>query len=216
MGAETTPYGEDLTVRPRPDGSDIRKVTEADVSRVAEALARAFEDDPFMSWVFSDDSERLRRLTRGFDLLLRKVWLPQDEGFTTDRRIGAAMWMPPGTWRLHPLEQLRLLPAMISRFRGDLGRLARVLIRMESEHPRRPHYYLPVIGLEPEWQGRGFGAALLRPTLERCDEEALPAYLEASSPRNRALYERHGFEATGEVTIADSPPFWPMWREPNS
>ena len=43
------------------------------------------------------------------------------------------------------------------------------------------------MGFEPEWQGRGLSTALLRPVLERCDDEKLPAYLEASSPRNRAL-----------------------------
>ena len=72
------------------------------------------------------------------------------------------------------------------------------------------------IGIGPGWQGRGFGSALLRPILERCDRERLPAYLEASSPRNRALYERHGFEVAEEMRVSDSPPLWRMWREAKS
>jgi hypothetical protein len=61
----------------------------------------------------------------------------------------------------------------------------------------------------------GFGAALLRPMLERCDADGVPAYLEATSPRNRALYERHGFEVTEELKLpAGGPPIWLMWREP--
>lgn len=39
-------------------------------------------------------------------------------------------------------------------------------------------------------------------------------YLEASSPRNKALYERHGFEATGVIQAGSSPPMWPMVRTP--
>jgi GNAT superfamily N-acetyltransferase len=67
------------------------------------------------------------------------------------------------------------------------------------------------------WQGRGFGAALLRPILERCDAEQVPAYLEASTPRNRALYERHGFKVVEECRYAsDGPPMWRMWREPHA
>jgi hypothetical protein len=43
----------------------------------------------------------------------------------------------------------------------------------------------------------------------------VPAYLEASTPRNRALYERHGFTVTEEFVLGKgSPPLWRMWREP--
>jgi hypothetical protein len=48
--------------------------------------------------------------------------------------------------------------------------------------------------------------------LARADRDGLPAYLEASAPRNRALYERHGFEVVGEIQAGDSPPLWPMLR----
>ena len=41
----------------------------------------------------------------------------------------------------------------------------------------------------------------------------MPAYLEASSPRNRVLYERHGFQVTEQFSLAPaSPPLWRMWR----
>jgi hypothetical protein len=52
--------------------------------------------------------------------------------------------------------------------------------------------------------------------LERCDREEMPAYLEASSPRSRACYERSGFEATDELVLPDGPPLWPMWRRPGA
>ncbi|TDC98808.1 GNAT family N-acetyltransferase [Nonomuraea deserti] len=65
-------------------------------------------------------------------------------------------------------------------------------------------------------QGTGLGSAMLRHRLGRADADGLPAYLEASSPRSRALYERHGFEELGEpVRVADSPLLWPMWRRPH-
>jgi ribosomal protein S18 acetylase RimI-like enzyme len=108
-----------------------------------------------------------------------------------------------------------MLPSLAVITRRDLPRLIRTLNAIEAKHPHDLHYYLPVIGILPEWQGRGFGSALLRPMLERCDREQLPAYLEASSPRNRDLYERHGFEVVEEIHVAkDSPPMWPMRRPP--
>ena len=52
----------DLQVRPRPDGSDVRKVTAAELPRVVEAAARSFYEDPVFTWIFPDDERRLSRL----------------------------------------------------------------------------------------------------------------------------------------------------------
>ena len=91
-----------------------------------------------------------------------------------------------------------------------------VLARLEAAHPKAGHFYLAVLGVEPESQGRGLGSALMFPVLRRCDAERIPAYLEASSPRNRDLYLRHGFEVTRELRVGSgAPPIWGMWREPS-
>jgi GNAT superfamily N-acetyltransferase len=205
-----------LPIRPLPDGSDVRKATQGELPRVVDAVAQSFYDDPVFSWMFPRDERRLSQLQRGFTVFARRIWFPQDETYTTDRVIGGAMWMPPNTWHISVFRQLALMPALVMICRGDLPRLVGALNAIEAKHPHDPHYYLPVIGVLPEWQGRGFGSALLRPMLERCDRERVPAYLEASSPRNRALYERNGFAVVEEMQLAkDSPPLWRMWREPH-
>ena len=53
-------------------------------------------------------------------------------------------------------------------------------------------------------------------TLTRCDRETLPAYLEATSERNAALYARLGFAHLSSFTLGSSPPLWPMRRPPQS
>lgn len=193
----------------------MRKATDADVPRLAEALARAFQDDPVFRWLVPDDAERLWRSERAFSLYLRKVYLAHDECYTTEGVVGGALWMPPGTWHLGPLAQLRLMPGMILAMGGRLPRTLRAIATIESNHPKEPHWYLPFVGVEPESQGRGIGTALMRPILDRCDRERLPAYLEATTPRNRACYERQGFEVTEEFRFPkDGPPAWRMWRNP--
>ena len=54
----------------------------------------------------------------------------------------------------------------------------------------------------------------MAPVLETCDRERVPAYLEATSERNKLLYLRHGFEVTDEIPLPDGPTMWPMWRSP--
>jgi ribosomal protein S18 acetylase RimI-like enzyme len=83
---------------------------------------------------------------------------------------------------------------------------------MEEFHPKEPHWYMPMIGVDPSRQGQGYGSALLKAALKHCDADGLPAYLESSSPRNVPLYERHGFEVIGEIKPGDHPGITPMYR----
>jgi len=197
------------------EARSVRKANAGEAERLAAVLARSFLDDPQMVWVLTDDARRLDLLQRGFAVFLRKLYLDHEETYTTDSVAGVCIWDPPGMWKVGVLDQLRTLPSMARIYGRLLPRVLRALMKLESNHPSEPHYYLPFVGVDPEWQGRGLGAALMRPVLDRCDAERVAAYLEASSPRNRMLYERHGFEVTEEFFLGPgSPPLWRMWRAP--
>ena len=86
--------------------------------------------------------------------------------------------------------------------------------QMDEFHPREPLWYLPLMGVDQPSIGRGPGSALLRHATARADRDGVPCYLEAASPLNKRLYERHGFEEIGVIQFGSSPPLWPMYREP--
>jgi GNAT superfamily N-acetyltransferase len=195
--------------------ASVRKASPGEASAMAGVLARAFHDDPAFGWVLRCDPDRTRILERGFELFLRRIWMEQDETYTTAGVVAVAVWERPDEWRLPVSKQLRLGPAMIGIFGRHLPRLLGALMKLEAKHPREPHYYLPFIGVDPDWQGRGLGGSVLAPVLRRCDSERVPAFLEASTPRNRTLYERHGFTVTEEFTLGrGAPTQWRMWRKP--
>ncbi len=201
--------------RPQPDGSDRRLVQDADVPAVAAALARAFANNPAFSWTYRDPASRPGKIERGFVPLLRHLWLPRGECWTTDDLAGAALWLPPGTWETPLSIQLRLMPSVLANARLETPRLMRYLAVVEGKHPHEPHWYLAVLGVDPPRQGRGFGSHLMQPVLARCDSERLPAYLETDTERNVTLYERHGFKVTEEFNLpGGGPSIWLMWREP--
>lgn len=203
------------------EAASVRQASAAQIPAMAGVLARAFYDDPVFSWVLRGDARRMGVLQRAFELFLRRVWIDHEQTFTSANVAGVAVWEPPGAWK-HPLgEQLRLLPAMVGVFGRHIPRVLRSLMALEAGHPAEPqadpHYYLAFIGVDPLWQGRGLGGATIAPVLERCDRDGVPAFLEASTARNRTLYERHGFAVMEEFALGkDAPPQWRMWRTPSS
>ncbi len=204
-------------MRPQPDGSDLRRVEPADVPGVAALLARAFATNPGMSWVFRDPATRQDHLELLFALLLARVWLPRGECLTTNDLDGAALWLGPGRWHLPLADQARLLPRAVRVAGRHTPRMFRGMALTEGRHPTTPqHWYLAVLGVDPSSQGRGFGPHLMAPVLERCDRDRTPAYLETDTEQNVALYERHGFRVTGQLTLpgGDAPTIWLMWRDP--
>jgi GNAT superfamily N-acetyltransferase len=198
-------------------GASVGRASSNEVPAMAGVLARAFHDDPAFSWVLRADPRRMKILEQGFELFLSRIWLEQEETYTTAGTVAVAVWERPDEWKVPVSRQLRMLPAMVKVFGRHLPRVLRALLVLEGKHPRDPHYYLAFIGVDPEWQGRGLGSAVLAPVLERCDDERMPAFLEASTPRNRALYERHGFAVTEEFSLGGgAPPQWRMWRTPTA
>ena len=83
-------------------------------------LARAFYDDPPMVWMIPDHQSRDRRLRRMFITILRHEAMRHggvDVAWSGDRIVGAAVWMPPDTWKPpSAAQQLRSVPGFMRAF----------------------------------------------------------------------------------------------------
>jgi ribosomal protein S18 acetylase RimI-like enzyme len=196
--------------------NEIRKATLRDADRLLVSLTQAFDDDPIANWFLRQDDKR----ALGLDCMLRTclctLSLPHKEVFTTNECTGGALWYPPYTWKIGIVKELFLLPKLIrmASFRG-LKRLLNLFDTMDKVHPNNKHYYLQVLGVAPEHQGKGIGSAMMQPILERCDREGCGAYLENSKETNIVFYQKQGFVITGEIRVgSEAPPLWQMWREP--
>ncbi len=191
--------------------ASARPALREDYAPLAEVLAHAFFDDPVTSWFYPDASSRMRHARRFFSIRLRQLAV-HGLIYTTAERSGAALWAPPGQWReslRQSLMQLPMLPVLLPR----IVSCTHAVREIERHHPVEAHFYLSVIGTDPEQQGAGIGSALLAPVLRRCDETRTAAYLECSRESNVSFYARHGFAVTERVELPEGPPLWLMWRE---
>ncbi len=175
---------------------------------MAATLTRAFAHDPFYSFIAGTAPERNQRMRDGWSGILRFGSAGLAETYTTDDHAGVALWFPVGHTGPSVIDSLRMMPA-VGRLSGwrRLRTVAKAMSTLEKRHRHHapePHFYLSALGVEPDRQGEGIGTALLRPILDRCDRNGIPAYLETATARNVLLYERLGFDVVEELTLPDT------------
>jgi ribosomal protein S18 acetylase RimI-like enzyme len=194
-----------------PGGHRVGAARRDDAPRLAAALAAAFYDDPVFRWFAPDDRRRHDMLPSFFDVFVQ-AYLTHGDTYADKEVVSAALWAAPGT---DPVGDEPVNGERLEEIAGIAApRLFEVVELFEAQAPQEPHYHLQFLGVRPERQGAGLGGALMAPILARCDRDGVPAYLEATSDRNRALYERHGFRAHGAIALPDGPAVWRMWRDP--
>ena len=185
-----------------------RRATPSDERVAIDTIVLAFASDPMARWTWPNAHQYLA-IMGSFVRAMGGSAFQHDRAFCTDDYSGAALWLPPD---VHPDGEA--LDAIVERsvdasLRGDLFT---IFEQMGAHHPEGPHWYLPLIGVDPARQGRGAGDALMTFALEACDRDHLPAYLESTNPRNISLYRRHGFEPLATIQAGSSPPLVPMLR----
>jgi ribosomal protein S18 acetylase RimI-like enzyme len=192
------------------NGHAVRAARREDEASAINVIVLAFATDPVARWATPDPAKYLAAmpaLVRAFGgngFAHGSVDIVADGG-------GAAMWLPPG---VEP--DVERMEALMTENTPEhlMPDLAGVMEEMGKSHPEEPHWYLPLIGVDPLLQGRGLGSVLMHHALARADADGIPAYLESSNPRNIPLYERHGFEVIRTIQVGSSPPVVPMLRRP--
>ncbi len=187
-------------------------------SEVAHVLAAAFTEDPVFGWMLPDAASRPAALRRFFTIEGRSRTLPLGSSVAATGDAGeflaAALVVPPGHANQSLWFQARHGLGYGRVFGRRLARAARLQNALSQAHPTTPHVYLFAVGVRPDAQGHGIATAMLAPTLAHCDAEGLPAYLEATTPRNARLYRRLGFETRDVLSVEGAPSLELMTRTP--
>jgi GNAT superfamily N-acetyltransferase len=132
---------------------------------------------------------------------------------TTSGYDGAVTVLPTGVWEMPLSFTGKQALKWMRAFGRRLALAGRVHLAMEERHLREPHFYVRTVGVRTALQGQGVGSALMRPTLEKADSAGLATYIEASSERSAALYERLGFVPMDVLELPEGgPPVWLMRR----
>jgi ribosomal protein S18 acetylase RimI-like enzyme len=80
----------------------------------------------------------------------------------------------------------------------------RYTTRKRDELTPFEHWYLEILAVDPQHQGKGYGSKLLNETLSLIDEEGLPCYVETEGEKNVSMYKHFGFKVVDEFTIPNT------------
>jgi GNAT superfamily N-acetyltransferase len=195
----------------------IERAKVQDVPAAADMLADAFNTDQIMVYFFGGTlAERRPLVSEFFDILMSArlalnapVFLAKLEG----QIVGAVMgndttrpdWLPEQAARWSRFEMKQ--EGLVER----LNRQEEVVNRFK---PKRPHYYIGVLGVHPSCQGKGTGAALVKRfcATSDADKSSSGTYIETASPLNANYYQRLGFEPAGEADLDATTRLWTLFR----
>jgi GNAT superfamily N-acetyltransferase len=205
------------------DAHAVRRADAGDAAGIAGVIAEAFHDIPVSLWIVPDPGDRARIYPDYFRIFVDMA-IPHGEVEVIDDDSGdgvaaAAVWMPVMPDPIPAPDDYDILVGKIcGQYADNFRALDEVMGR---HHPHEPHHYLALLAVRPDHQAAGLGSALLNHHHRKLDAAGIPAYLEASSVRSRALYLRHGFETHSEpfvmvegVPAEGGPAMWPLWRDP--
>ncbi len=132
---------------------------------------------------------------------------------------GVAAWIPSEHFPMPMHKILRAVPFSVMTVLGRLGgsRLMRPSRHIDSRHkalvPCR-HWFLALLGVAPESQGKGHVSALLLPVLASIDAQRLPCFVETMDARNVPRYEHYGFRVLEQSRVPGTDlTSWAMLRE---
>jgi len=193
------------------EDGQVFRITPAVALEAAEVLAAAFLNEPATDYFFppseGNKHEKLKALF-GWAMEYRvRLNIPALAVFSKEehRIAGAATLRVPKMPDDMGLAE-ELWRDMESVFgAGAVERFGRYEEAQQKHTVGEPHHYLVAIGVHPDFQGKGYGGALLRTAIElaESDSESSGIGLDTGSESNQEFYEKFGFELVGTEKLQD-------------
>lgn len=200
--------------------TDVVDLQPDEIPAAGELLARSLFEDNLAEHMYPDPEERRVRIPWHFAAAVRYGVLFGRVLTTSDEPRGVAVWLPPGETAMTESRiaaaGLDAAPAVLGE--EPFGRFMAAMEHIESFHDQDvppAHWYLALLGVDPEHAGHGIGTALMQPILEQADRDGLPCYLETAEGGNVPFYEGKRFSTVRHGTVPGTDvEYWTMLREP--
>lgn len=188
-----------------------------------EALYDALRPDPFyrtLEQTYPDPTGAREAMLRYYDVSVREGAAWGRLGLPRDGTYGISVWSLPldaaQATQKSEAKRRALVAAMGDACAECFAAIEASMEPHEEALGLQDHWYLSILGVSPEVQGKGLGGQLIGSVLAEADAAGAPSYLTTFTPRNISFYRKHGYVDAGRfpepVTGSD---FWVLIRPPD-
>ncbi len=195
--------------------SELLSLNKTHIDLASETLAQAFQDYPLFQYAFPQKPVRMKILPHYYRILLHyairwgkvyaisgemegvAAWIRSDHAPAFRRMIRAVPASAIGAFFKTVMSNPG--PALGGNIR--LARPGKEISKIHRRHAPFRHWFLVVIGVKPEFQGKGYAGKMLLPVLHQIEKEGLPCFTDTQDQNKVGLYEHFGFKVMEEMTI---------------
>lgn len=185
----------------------LYKLTEKDIDRGVDVLARAFGEYSIFGYIMGDKStpENVKLFTR---FMLKHAILYAKAYATSENLEGIILFSDYSRYKFGLVRSIRsgVLPLM--QVGNEVGRrfsaFDHATKKIHKRCIKQDHQYVILIGVDPEHQGKGYGTKLMEYVLTLAKEKEMACYLETHGDKNLNFYTKLGFKKVSEDMLVGS------------
>lgn len=205
----------------------VKKLRAKDIKRAAKTYVNATVHDPISVYVRDTADARNPKLTRKVERLQYKLGLLQwsrKKIVYTVNHGASVVCAPPAPIQNKDCKSDKNIEKLLRLISGILVRIGyskEQRKRLEEVQTKITALIEESLGVDalsmrvinslataPEYQGRGYGGALVDEVTRRADAEGRSSYLISSNTANTEFYNSHGFFTLAETVVGNNNPTW--------
>lgn len=184
--------------------NNIILLKKAQILKAGEVLGRALKDDPVSVHVIPDLEKRHATIKHVFQMTSCLGVRYGEVHATSVNLEGVGVWIPFETYKEHGWGNfICSFKAKMWKLGMEASKLFKPIMeinkKMHLKYATGKHWYLQSLGVDPEYQGKGYGTLLMKYMLEKVDKNPLPVFLETSTEKNANFYNKLGFDVMEEA-----------------
>lgn len=184
------------------------------LDEASSVLALAFEHDPMVNYVLTQQTheQRCAFFIHMCEVRYDLEW-PILGYYHNSKLVGVVLASEPEV-KNWPSSLMRSYMRLGDEIGPDAVKRLEAYTQLASRHRlKEPHYYIGVVGVIPEYRGRGYGTHLMEAvqTRSRQHPTSTGVMLETENPVNLPYYQHIGYHIIAEDKLGPNS-IWSMFR----